>query len=60
VNHLQKAMASRAVIEQAKGLIMGRQHCSPQEAFEVLVRASQHQNRKLRDIAAAVITSSQR
>jgi GAF domain-containing protein len=60
VTQLQTAMASRAVIEQAKGLIMGQQHCTEQEAFEVLVRASQHQNRKLRDIAADLVTGSQR
>lgn len=60
VGQLQNAMESRAVIEQAKGLIMGQQRCTPQEAFDVLVRASQHQNRKLRDVAATLITSSQR
>ena len=60
VNQLQAAIASRAVIEQAKGLIMGQQHCTPQEAFDVLIRASQQQNRKLRDVAAALITSTQR
>lgn len=60
VNQLQEAIASRAVIEQAKGLIMGQQHCTPQEAFDVLIRTSQQQNRKLRDIAATLITSTQR
>ena len=59
VAQLQDAMASRAVIEQAKGLIMGRDRCDAQEAFRVLVRASQHQNRKLRDVAAALVATSQ-
>ena len=59
VDQLQNAMASRAVIEQAKGLIMAEQHCSPQDAFDVLVRASQHQNRKLRYVAAALVAASQ-
>ena len=60
VDQLQNAVASRGVIEQAKGLVMGQLHCSPQDAFDVLVRASQHQNRKLRDVAAALVADSQR
>jgi hypothetical protein len=59
VDQLRNAMASRAVIEQAKGLIMGQLHCSPQDAFDVLVRASQHENLKLREIAAALVAASQ-
>lgn len=52
---LRTAMDSRATIEQAKGIIMATSHCSPDEAFEVLVRASQRENRKLRDIAADLV-----
>jgi GAF domain-containing protein len=52
---LQQAMASRAVIEQAKGILMAAQRCSPDEAFAILVRASQNQNRKLRAIAAEIV-----
>ena len=52
---MQEAMESRAVIEQAKGVITGQNRCSEQEAFDRLVRASQSRNRKLRDIAAAVV-----
>lgn len=48
---LEEAMASRAVIEQAKGFIMGQRRCSAQEAFEVLQQASQRSNRKLRELA---------
>jgi GAF domain-containing protein len=51
---LSTALQSRAVIEQAKGIIMGREHCTPDEAFRVLARTSQHHNQKLRDIAAAI------
>ena len=57
---MEEAMASRAVIEQAKGLIMGQRRCSADEAFELLVRASSRSNRKLRDIAAELIDSIQR
>jgi GAF domain-containing protein len=58
--HLQAAMVSRAVIEQAKGIIMGRRRCSAEEAFAVLIRISQDSNRKLRDVAAALVAKAQR
>jgi GAF domain-containing protein len=53
--HMQAAMESRAVIEQAKGIIMGDRRCSADEAFAVLTRISQDSNRKLRDVAAALV-----
>jgi ANTAR domain len=37
---LGEAMKSRAVIEQAKGMLMAAQHCDEDRAFELLVRAS--------------------
>ncbi|MCA1702346.1 MAG: GAF and ANTAR domain-containing protein [Actinobacteria bacterium] len=52
---LQQAMESRAVIEQAKGILMGAQRCSADAAFAILVRASQNQNRKLRAIASEIV-----
>jgi GAF domain-containing protein len=52
---LQAAMASRAVIEQAKGVLMGARGCSADEAFAVLVELSQTANRKLRDVAQAIV-----
>ena len=48
-------MESRAVIEQAKGILMAAQRCSPDAAFQILVRASQNQNRKLRAIASEIV-----
>ncbi len=53
--HLQRAMESRAVIEQAKGVIMAGRRCGPDEAFRILVKLSQDSNRKLRDVAAALV-----
>jgi GAF domain-containing protein len=53
--NLQKAMEYRAVIEQAKGIIMSQRRISAAEAFELLSTASQRSNRKLRDIAAAIV-----
>lgn len=53
--NLRIAMASRAVIEQAKGILMARGGISPDQAFEMLVRASQRENRKLREVATDLV-----
>ena len=55
---LRETLASRAVIDQAIGIIMAQQRCPASEAFSFLRTASQNRNRKLRDIAADVITSA--
>ena len=52
---LREAMQSRAVIEQAKGVLMAARTCGADEAFEVLVDLSQKSNRKLRDVALALV-----
>ena len=52
---LQNAMRSRAAIERAVGILMAQSRCSPEDAFQLLVRASQRENRKLRDIAADMV-----
>lgn len=52
---LQTAMQSRAVIEQAKGILMGQRRCDSAAAFTILVQLSQDTNRKLRDVAQAVV-----
>jgi GAF domain-containing protein len=52
---MQTAMESRAVIEQAKGIIMGDRLCTADEAFRILTKISQDTNRKLRDVAAALV-----
>jgi GAF domain-containing protein len=52
---LGRALQSRATIEQAKGILMAEQHCDADHAFELLVGASQRQNRKLRDIADRIV-----
>ena len=54
---LRRAMESRAVIEQAKGIIIAATGCDPDQAFDVLVRQSQHENRKVAEIAAELVTS---
>jgi hypothetical protein len=53
--NLQQAMQSRAMIDQAVGILMASGRHGPDEAFQVLVRASQRENRKLRDIAEEIV-----
>jgi hypothetical protein len=51
VGHLQRAVDSRDVIGQAKGILMERFTVSDDEAFQMLVRSSQETNMKLVDVA---------
>lgn len=51
VEQLETALVSRAVIDQAKGALMAVHGCSADEAFQMLVERSQHDNVKLRDVA---------
>ena len=53
--NLAEAMRSRAVIEQAKGILMADERITSDEAFERLARVSQHANMKLRDVAARLV-----
>jgi AmiR/NasT family two-component response regulator len=52
-------MESRAVIEQAKGVLMAQRHVDADQAFELLREASQRYNRKLRDIALGIVGGTQ-
>jgi len=54
IAHLNAALASRAVIDQAIGIIMATRACGASEAFAVLRRISNDRNVKLRDVAAAM------
>lgn len=58
VLQLQEALRSRATIEQAKGILIAHHGCSPEEAFARLTRRSQHENRKLRDVAADLVAGT--
>jgi GAF domain-containing protein len=52
---MRQAMATRAVIEQAKGIIMRARKCNAEEAFDALVKLSQESHLTLRDIAQRLI-----
>jgi GAF domain-containing protein len=59
-DHLNAALATREVIGQAQGILMERERISPTQAFDVLRRASQHLNRKLRDVAQDFVDTGDR
>jgi GAF domain-containing protein len=58
--NLVRAMEHRAEIEQAKGILMATQRCTADEAFDMLRRASQRENRKLREVAAEIVANASR
>ena len=58
VTQMRAAMASRAVIEQAKGILMLLTRCGDQVAFELLTHISSHTHRKVRDVAQALTVSA--
>jgi ANTAR domain/GAF domain len=55
MDDMKAAMVNRAVIEQAKGIIMAQNRCDAEAAFTILSRASQSRNIKLRDLAREVV-----
>jgi GAF domain-containing protein len=57
--NLQTALESRAVIDQAKGILMERHELTADQAFQLLARASMTTNRKVRDIADHLVRSDE-
>jgi GAF domain-containing protein len=57
VTNMRRAMASRSVIEQAKGILMERYKVTAEQAFTLLTHASQRSNVKLRDVAEELATT---
>ncbi len=53
---LRSSIVSRAVIDQALGVIMATEHCPQDKAFALLRSVSQNTNVKLRDLAATIVT----
>jgi GAF domain-containing protein len=58
--NLTRAMESRAVIEQAKGVLIAWHGIGDDDAFDMLRGRSQTENRKLRDIAAELVEQARR
>ena len=57
---LYKQASTMPVIEQAKGILMFYEHCSADEAFDILRRASQRSNVPVREIAADIVERTSR
>jgi AmiR/NasT family two-component response regulator len=54
---LLEAVENRAVIEQAKGMLMLKHRCDADSAFGLLVEISRRERRKVRDIAGDIVRS---
>lgn len=55
---MEEALQSRDLIGQAKGILMAREGITADQAFDMLRRASQRLNVKLRDVAGGIVESS--
>lgn len=58
-DNLHLAMESRAVIEQAKGILIERHRLTSDDAFTLLAQTSMAVNRKLRDVAHHLVTTGE-
>jgi hypothetical protein len=56
-DQLRSSIVSRAIIDQALGVIMATERCPQDKAFAMLRSVSQNTNVKLRDLAATIVTS---
>ena len=57
-DNLHQALTSRAVIDQAKGMVMARHHCDADEAFARMSALSQRSNLKLRVVAQLLVDNA--
>jgi AmiR/NasT family two-component response regulator len=59
VADLREALDARKTIERAKGILMRRLNLSEEEAFRRLQKQSQDSNRKLAQVAEAIVVADQ-
>lgn len=52
---LQAKLDTMPVVEQAKGILMAQEGCGPEEAFDLLRRASQRANVKVHVLATQIV-----
>lgn len=57
VDDLRDALETRKLIERAKGILMRRLNLTEEEAFRRMQRRSQNENKRLGEIAQAIITA---
>jgi GAF domain-containing protein len=58
-DNLEAALRSRAVIDQAKGILMERYKLTADQAFQLLAQASMKTNRKLRVVAENLVETGE-
>ena len=59
-DQLRRALESRTVLEQAKGVLVARQGVDPDAAFALLHRQARSTGRRLQDVALAVVRDAAR
>ncbi|MFC5825577.1 GAF and ANTAR domain-containing protein [Nonomuraea insulae] len=52
---LKEALTTRAIIDQALGIVMAQRRCTAQQAFEILRHVSQDKNVKLQQLATSLV-----
>ncbi len=57
--NLHEALLTRELIGQAQGILMERERITGTQAFDVLRRASQHLNIKVREVARTLIETGE-
>jgi GAF domain-containing protein len=60
IGNLHSALSSREVIGQAQGILMERERIAADQAFDILRRASQYLNIKLREVAQALVDTGEK
>jgi response regulator NasT len=55
----KSALAERGTIEQAKSILMQQKNLSEDEAYTLLRRTAMNQNRKIADLARAIVTAAE-
>jgi AmiR/NasT family two-component response regulator len=58
-DNLHTAFRTRELIGQAEGILMQRERIGANEAFDILRHASQHLNRKLREVAQDLVDTGE-
>lgn len=59
-DNLRSALSSRSVIDQAIGIVIGRERCTPEVAFALLRSVSQTRNTPLRRVAEELVARTSR
>jgi ANTAR domain/GAF domain len=59
IENLRAALISRELIGQAEGILMQRERITANAAFDILRRASQHLNLKLREVAQSLVETGE-